>query len=287
MGRALYRKRTVLAGAPGFAEKNNDGFLARQAEVCICLARRTRGFVLMSTWWSKTILGTAFVAIVLLPSGALGSRTGLWGYEVGFLFLILAGVLAIIGLGGAIAGVLAARRRSLGGDLWASAAGLIGCFGVVVFLGMQLLKALSAPLLHQVSTDIDEPPDFVEIVALRGEHSNPLDFDAETIGPMQHEYYPGVQPLILRATPEEAFARARAVLEEMGMDIVREYPDRGLIEATDSTFWFGFKDDVAVRVAHYPRGAVIDVRSISRVGLSDVGANAHRAEEILRRLSGG
>ncbi|MCZ0942003.1 MAG: DUF1499 domain-containing protein, partial [Gammaproteobacteria bacterium] len=59
----------------------------------------------------------------------------------------------------------------------------------------------------------------------------------------------------------------------------------GLIEATATTFWFGFKDDVAVRVRPHPQGALVDVRSVSRVGRSDGGVNAKRIGEILRRLS--
>lgn len=238
----------------------------------------------MATWWSRTILGGGLAAIVLLPTGALGSRSGLWGYEIGFVFLLLASTLAIIGIGGGIAGVMVSRRRSLPGDLWACAAGLISCFGVVVFMGMQLLKALSAPLINHVSTNTDQPPEFIEIVARRGEESNPLKFDAETIKPLQQAHYPWLEPLILRATPEQALARARGVLQDMGMEIVHEHPELGIIEATATTFWFGFKDDVVVRVGSYTQGSVIDVRSVSRVGLSDMGTNAQRIKEILRRL---
>ncbi|MCY4344125.1 MAG: DUF1499 domain-containing protein, partial [Gammaproteobacteria bacterium] len=59
------------------------------------------------------------------------------------------------------------------------------------------------------------------------------------------------------------------------------------IEATATTFWFGFKDDVAIRVQPHAEGALVDVRSVSRVGIGDLGANADRIGEILRRLSGG
>ncbi len=151
---------------------------------------------------------------------------------------------------------------------------------------MQLLNSLAAPLIHQVSTNPDEPPEFIEVVALRGEHSNPLAFDAEKIAPLQAEFYPWVEPLVLRATPEEAFGKALDVLKGMGLEVVATHPELGLIEAVDTTFWFGFNDDVAVRVRAYPQGSVVDVRSVSRVGLTDVGANAKRVGEIIRRMSG-
>jgi uncharacterized protein (DUF1499 family) len=55
----------------------------------------------------------------------------------------------------------------------------------------------------------------------------------------------------------------------------------GLVEATATTFWFGFKDDVVVRVVANAAGSRIDIRSVSRVGQSDIGANAARIEKFL------
>jgi fatty-acyl-CoA synthase len=72
----------------------------------------------------------------------------------------------------------------------------------------------------------------------------------------------------------------------MGLEIVATHPELGLIEATATTFWFGFKDDVAIRVQEYPQGVIIDVRSVSRVGQSDLGVNARRIGEILNNISG-
>ena len=241
----------------------------------------------MTTWWSKSILAVGATAILLLPAGALGTRAGLWGYEVGFVLVQLGGLLALAGLGCGIPGVIVARRRSLNRDLWATVSGMAAGFAVVVFMGMQLLKLLSAPLIHHVSTNTEDPPQFIEIVALRGEDANPLAFDAAKIAPLQEEFYPWVEPLLLRATPEEAFDEALYVLMDMGLEVVATHPGQGLIEAVDTTFWFGFKDDVAVRVRAYPQGSVIDARSVSRVGLSDLGVNAERVREIFRRLSGG
>ncbi len=240
----------------------------------------------MTTWWSRAILGGGLVAALLLPVGALGSRAGIWGFGFGFALLQVGAVLALVAIGGGIAGIVVARRRSLSGDLGATAAGLAVAFAVVVFLGMQFLKALSVPAIHHVSTNTADPPEFIEVVALRGANSNPLAFDADLIGPLQEEFYPWVEPLVLRATPREAFDKALGVLRDMGLEVVAEHPELGLIEAVDTTFWFGFKDDVAVRVGNYPQGSVVDVRSVSRVGLSDLGTNAERIGEILRRLGG-
>ena len=155
---------------------------------------------------------------------------------------------------------------------------------MVVFLGMYQLKAISAPPNHQVSTDTADPPEFSAIKPLRGENSNSLELDAATIEAIQDVHYPWMEPLPMTGTPEEAFARTLRVLEDMNLQIVATHPERGLIEAVDVTFWFGFKDDVAVRIMTSEQGSIVDVRSASRVGISDLGTNAKRAKEILRRL---
>ena len=240
----------------------------------------------MTAWWSRTVLLGAVAAAALLPIGALGTRFGLWNWTIGFLLLTVGGGLAVIGASAAIAAIAVAWRRRLPDDLRASGVGLTICLLAIAYLGLQLQCALSAPPIHNISTDTDDPPQFIEIVALRGAESNPLHFDAETIAPLQAESYPWVVPLTMQAAPEAAFAKARATLQELGLEIVAEHPQQGLIEAIATTFWFGFKDDVAVRVRPHPQGALIDVRSVSRVGMGDSGLNAERIGEILRRLSG-
>jgi uncharacterized protein (DUF1499 family) len=76
------------------------------------------------------------------------------------------------------------------------------------------------------------------------------------------------------------------VLEDLGLEIVAVDEAAGRVEATATTFWFGFKDDVVVRVRSSGAGSVVDVRSVSRVGVSDLGANARRIGQILDGLRG-
>ena len=224
------------------------------------------------------------MAVVLVPLGALGARIEAWDYIVGFGLLVLGGLIGLVGVGCGIAGIIVARRRSQDRDLWVVASGMAVSFALVVFLGMLLLRALAAPPINQVSTDTGDPPDISAIVPLRGEGSNSPELDAATIGPIQEQYYPWMEPLFVGAPPTEAFVSALEVLEAMNMEIVATLPERGLIHAVDTTFWFGFKDDVAVRIRDHGQGSLIDVRSISRVGISDLGTNANRVKETLRRL---
>ncbi|MGB1737776.1 MAG: DUF1499 domain-containing protein, partial [Pseudomonadales bacterium] len=98
------------------------------------------------------------------------------------------------------------------------------------------------------------------------------------------EYYPYLETKVVSMSPAEAIDRSRAVLEEMGLEVINVSESLGVVEATDTTFWFGFKDDVVVRVRSEADRSIIDVRSVSRVGQSDLGVNAERIKEFLDRF---
>lgn len=239
------------------------------------------------TWWSRAILIGAVVAVVLLPLGALGSRFGIWSFSGGFMLLAAGTVLAAIGIVAGIAGIIAANRRGLSDDKPAVYLGTLISVLIIGVMGLQFYTASSVPPIHNISTDLNDPPQFERVVLLRGEDSNPLEYDAEKLGPMQLEAYPWVQPAATDLGPDQAFDRALQVLRNMGLDIVSSDRELGAIEATATTFWFGFKDDVAVRIQPDNGGSVVDVRSVSRVGVSDLGANARRIGEFLQLFAAG
>ena len=96
--------------------------------------------------------------------------------------------------------------------------------------------------------------------------------------------YPDVQPATLVAPADAAFKRALNAARDLGWQIVAAVPNEGRIEATDTTNWFGFEDDIVVRVTPTDGGSRVDVRSVSRVGKGDLGKNAARVRAYLRRL---
>jgi uncharacterized protein (DUF1499 family) len=232
-------------------------------------------------WWSTAILIGGVVAALLMPIGALGTRVGLWPFGFGLLMLAAAAVLAVIGVVCGIAGIVAAHRRDLTGSKRGVYLGTLISLLVLGFMGLQFAKASSVPPIHNISTDVDDPPQFDIVAGLRGANANPLDYDAGRLAPLQQDAYPEIRPLASGLAPENAVARAAEVLDEMGLEIVNVDPAAGVVEATDTTFWFGFKDDVVVRVRPLDAGSVIDVRSVSRVGVSDIGANAARIRRFL------
>jgi uncharacterized protein (DUF1499 family) len=125
---------------------------------------------------------------------------------------------------------------------------------------------------------------FEVILPLRAGAPNPAEYGGPALAKQQEEGYPDLVPGSLGISPEAAFPRALQAAKDMGWEIVAADPKSLRIEATDTTAWFGFKDDVVVRLTPSPAGCRIDVRSASRVGQSDVGTNARRIKAYLARL---
>lgn len=236
-------------------------------------------------WWATALLVGAVIGLVCLPLGALGTKAGIWGFQGGFMLLAVGVVLAaIVFFLGVVAFVycvskkLQAERASVG-------VGVVLSVVILGLMGSQFMTASSVPPIHNISTDTEQPPEFDKIVALReAEGANPLVYDAQALAQLQREAYPQVQPLISSVAATEILDRVVQVIEDMGMEIVDVDPAAGRVEATDTTFWFGFKDDVVVRVRAEGAGSVVDIRSVSRVGQSDLGKNAARISEILAGL---
>ena len=227
-------------------------------------------------WWSKAVLVGAVIAAVLLPLGALGSRFGIWGFQTGFLFLAGGTVLATLGALTGVVGMVVAVKRQMLADKPALMLGTVVSVLILALMGMQFNTARSVPPIHNISTDIADPPAFDAIVALRGDDANPLEYDAATLAEPQQAAYPDVKTLETTSAPGASFDKAQAALERMGLEIVNADRGAGIVEATATTFWFGFKDDVVVRIRPAGTGSIVDVRSVSRVGQSDLGANARR-----------
>ncbi len=222
-------------------------------------------------------------AFAAIAAGPLGHRAGLLPLSAALLIL-LAGILA--SLAWLVVRVIAAlRRRGAGfGNRRALAAGLLSAGALGVPLA-NILPALGAPPIHDITTDPDDPPRFVAVVPLRAGAPNPLEYGGPQLAATQRAAYPDVLPLAVDASPGTVLAAARSVAMELGWAIVAVDEARGVLEATATTFWFGFEDDIAVRVRPAAGGgALVDVRSISRVGVGDLGANANRIRAFLTRL---
>jgi uncharacterized protein (DUF1499 family) len=198
------------------------------------------------------LLGGA--AIVTLLASGPGARLGLWDWRLGLGLLRYAAYLGIAAAAVSLVGLLIPRTR-----------------GKTLVLALVLgLASLAPPLAFQRQAR-SVPP------------INDISTDARSKA--QQQAYPDIKPIMLAEPKEKAFERALAAAQAMGWEIVTHDPAAGRIEAVDTTFWFGFKDDVLVQVAATSGGSRVDVRSKSRVGRGDAGTNARRIRGFRERLS--
>ncbi len=223
----------------------------------------------------------AVVAFLLLVVAGPGTRMGLWHYRTGFLLLRWG---AYLGIAGAGIGLVTLLWRPAGTPIWRPllAVGL----GALAFIVPSRLAARAGrvPPIHDITTDTERPPEFVAVLPLRADAPNPSAYGGEEIAAQQRTAYPDLAPLRLEQPPGEVFGPALAAARAAGWEIVAADSAAGRIEATATTAWFGFKDDVVIRIEPEGAGSRVDVRSVSRVGRSDVGANAARIRAYLDRL---
>jgi uncharacterized protein (DUF1499 family) len=233
--------------------------------------------------WSRSFAWfVALAGLGMLAASGLGVRAGLWDYRTGLTLLRYSAYVGIAGGVLALVAVFASRAR--GGALVGLlvAAVISGATFGIPFLFSR--TARSVPPIHDITTDTADPPQFVAVLPLRAEAPNSAEYAGDSIAALQRAAYPDVQPLRLAATPREAFDRALATAAASGWEIVASNAEEGRIEATATTTWFGFKDDVVIRIRAAPDGSLVDVRSVSRVGRSDVGANAARIQAFMASL---
>ncbi|HUK55227.1 MAG TPA: DUF1499 domain-containing protein [Nitrospiria bacterium] len=229
--------------------------------------------------------GLAVVTAGTVMLAGFGSRWSWWNFRTGFTMLQWGGY---IGLAAAAVSVVAAVGAWSGTPRRGFApavAGLIIALFVVGVLWSWKQTAQHVPPIHDITTDTQDPPAFVAILRLRSNAPNPAAYGGPKIAAQQRVGYPNLGPLILPIPTAPAFERALATARDMDWQVIDSRPSEGRIEATDTTFWFGFKDDIVVRVRPAGNGSRIDVRSVSRVGLSDVGTNARRIQNYLHALA--
>ena len=187
---------------------------------------------------------------------------------------ILALFMGMVGLG--------TRKASIGGlALDGGIAALAAASGPV----MMRVQAGEVPVIHDISTDTKYPPQFITArdILMADQHSNTTEYNAAN-APKQVEAYPNLKTVEYDKSFEEVFQAALATVEGMGLEVIGTEENAGRIEATATTLWWGFKDDMVVRVNRFTSPVQVDVRSSSRIGRSDLGVNAKRIETFLSKL---
>lgn len=240
-----------------------------------------------STWaWASLAFGV-LAAVVLLLSG-YGYQWGWWGLGTAFTWLLPAsGVVGLIGFSLAVVFGFVRWSDPARKGVKVVAGGLVLSLAVIGTIGYWFNEAQQYPPIHDITTDIENPPQFRDVVALRADAPNDTTYGDKEKAQTQRDAYPDLQTLYLEVGYSEAFDRALKAAEQMPWEqIVTSDKEAGLIEAVDELAWFGFKDDVVIRVdtAETAARSKIDVRSVSRIGRGDIGVNAHRIREYLEAV---
>lgn len=234
---------------------------------------------------ARYVLALGLLAALLLLVAGPGTRLGVWDFRSGFALMRWAAYAGLAAAALALVMLLVPRTRRRGAGTLVVAL-LLG-LGVAWVPWNGMRQASQVPPIHDISTDTRRPPQFVAILPLRADAPNPAGYAGAEVATAQAEAYPDLQTRRMGLAPAQAFERALATARDMDWEIVAADPASGRIEATATTLWFGFKDDVVIRVEADPTepgGSRVDVRSVSRVGKSDVGANARRIRAYLEML---
>lgn len=228
--------------------------------------------------WLKNL---SILAVLGFPLAVIGTRMNLWQYGVGLRIVAATFVLACLVLAVSLAVAAWQRSTAPAAKRAALTAALISLLPVIG-IGSQLVLGSRVPAIHNISTDVADPPRFDRIASIRTSEHNPHSYDSSALAALQQAAYPNIATHYTTMTQQDAHRRALATARQLGWDIVHEDSSAGVIEASETTRLWNFTDDVVIRIRQQDGRTAVDLRSVSRVGRSDLGANAKRIERFLR-----
>lgn len=235
-------------------------------------------------WLALAGCFVGLVAVAIGISAGLAYRLEMLGLREAFGLLRWAAYGGAAGACLSLLGLARARPGSLRTGFWPALLGLVAGAAAfwVPYSHYRLVKQL--PAIHDITTDTRNPPQFVSVLPLRPGNANSLDYGGETVAALQRDAYPDIRSLLSVRPRSDVFQAALDAAVRAGWQIVDSSAATGRIEAVDTTPWFGFRDDVIVRVVDSNGGTRVDVRSVSRLGVSDAGRNAMRVRKYLDDL---
>jgi uncharacterized protein (DUF1499 family) len=207
------------------------------------------------------------VGVGLFALGPLAIQLGLASPFLGFRIFglgLLAGLAALL-LG--LVGVATTRASSGRAGRAHALTGLLLGVVVVACVAFAARPGIGVPAINDITTDPSDPPLF----------SDPgKSYPGAEFADAQRAAYPDLAPIPFEGPPAAAYAASLAAAQGLGWEIARQDAQSGSFEATDTTLVFRFVDDISVRVRPDAAGARVDLRSKSRDGKGDLGANAAR-----------
>ncbi len=216
------------------------------------------------------------VIISALMSG-VGYRLGWWRHPEAFSIFEWATYAAIVAVVISAIAVFKTRSQSQQRGMLLAITGIVLSVPVISATALFEYSASAYPKINDITTDTQDPPSYWDV-------PNPIEYPGESFAEKQLAAYPDLKPLALSVSQEKAFEKALEVVTKNGWEVIASDADEGRIEAVDTSLLFGFKDEIVVRVAASDEGSIIDIRSRSRIGRIDRGANAKRIRRYLDAL---
>jgi uncharacterized protein (DUF1499 family) len=238
---------------------------------------------LKSPLWIRFAIVLTIINILVVVGAPLArlylDTSGMTAFRIFFSALQAGVVLGMTGLIVAIFAVFIKRTAVVKSGLVLMSLGLLPATLVIVAIGP---SRLTSPMIHDISTDTVDPPQFVEAKKLRTAEHNTVEYGGAEIGTQQQAAYPDLAPIHSSMNTDDALTEATQVVKDLSWEFINIDYDQGIVEAYDTTRLFGFVDDVVIRVRREGAGSRIDVRSVSRFGKGDLGKNADRIRTFIR-----
>ena len=281
-------KKTPEAGSPEPAAKAEPAAPVKKTGKLASLRNDPKG-------WLILLLGIGAPLAFVIAAG--GSGIGLWGWQAGLgavPWIVGAALLTLII---AIVGIIMDKRKGRKTRWPLLGLGTAATLGFFVYLMGYISPMLSLPAIHDITTDLADPPQF-QLLTLREDNWDNIpgadDGEMRGMNPRQRwatlhqEAFPDIRSVRIDQPVAEVIEKAQRLAEDRGWEIVSVDPAAGHLEATDTVSLFRFKDDVVLRARAAENGgaSIIDMRSVSRVGVHDLGVNSERVRKFLSDLSG-
>ncbi|MGH6768740.1 MAG: DUF1499 domain-containing protein [Xanthobacteraceae bacterium] len=238
--------------------------------------------------WARRLaifsLSAAILSVMIVRSGLLEEiRPALATFGAAL-------VLAVVALFLAFAAFVVIWRDGLVG-MGAALSAIAIVVVLVAYPGYLVATTYKLPRIYDITTDPNDPPHYIALAKARPRDANPVIYAGLAAAEQQIEAYPDIEPIESGLNARLAFAAALSVVTDRRWRIVDAPPPdqgrrEGRIEAVARTPLMGFRDDVIVRVRQLPRGSRIDIRSSSRYGTFDFGANADRVRRLIDDIEG-
>lgn len=238
--------------------------------------------------WSRWLYRVQWTLLAIIALAVAAVRLGLLHYLIAFEVFKYAGLAAVaVALASILVfiwGLVKRHPEARSAALWAT---ILGAIPVAIPLFTVGEHNFHAPPIHDISTDLKNPPVFEAVLSLRGPGDNRADYAGDAVASQQRNspLYEDIQPLLLNMTVAEATELAASVAEELGWRVVAKSPNKGRLEAVARTPVLGFTEDVVVRVKKEGQGVTVDIRSASRSRAADFGSNGQRIRTFLKEMT--